>query len=62
MIHWEETPPVDEQKKWSEWSMRAGKAKKMTKPSQRQLGNLASAFVLALSAVVVSGLPQHLLV
>lgn len=59
MIHWDETPPKDDLQKWSEWSMRPPKAAKKT---TRQVNNLASAFVLMLSAIVVSGLPHQFLV
>jgi len=63
MIHWDDTPPKDAREMWSEWSMRAPRRKAKAAPkSPRRVNNFASAFVFALSAVVVSGLPQQLLI
>ena len=51
-MHWDDTTPTDPQRKWSEWSMRTSKPAATT---PRRLNNFASAFVLTISAVVMSG-------
>ena len=47
-----------DQKKWSEWKMRPAQPQ----APERKFANYASAFVFIMSALVVSGAHQHLII
>ncbi|MDU8928165.1 hypothetical protein RXV86_12275 [Alisedimentitalea sp. MJ-SS2] len=56
MNYRDQTNSFADHKKWSEWKMQPPKPQ----VPQRKLTNYASAFVFAMSAIVVSGAFQHL--